>query len=324
MVFGYLPVFKGITKHIEINKGIAKRSGWDRTVAGGVRHARWKTCSDNCECITGPTDTSAFVVKAKKAARWVNHQRQESKSGQANGLWHVQHFAKLPDDNNDKKAVKYQIARISREFELLQQGLHQLSKTKSFYCPFMERAANVKDQLVAYLKEASASLRNSRVYDPSVSHPSYFTTYVQRHLPEILNYCNCTDPDRLLFHQVHSFVGHRGHAAVLEKYDITAEELGAISHAAVLEKYDMTSEELGAIGWAVGRELAKETFSEIWQGNFSALQKYYAVHGHFQICKKNRPEAVFLGILAAHTPSQRNSKTGKRAKAEPARLPLER
>ena len=93
-----------------------------------------------------------------------------------NGLWHVQFFAKLPDDNDGKKAVKCQIIRMSRAFEWLQQGLHQLSKTKSFYYLFMERAGNVKDQLVTYLKEASASLRNSRVYDPSVSHPSYFTT----------------------------------------------------------------------------------------------------------------------------------------------------
>ena len=52
----------------------------------------------------------------------------------------------------------------------------------------------------------------------------------------------------------------------------------------------MTSEEFGAIAWAVGRELAKGTWSENWEGNFSALQKYYAVHGHFQICKNNDPK----------------------------------
>ena len=215
-----------------------------------------------------------------------------------NGLWHVQFFAKLPepDDNDDNKAVKdrktvkYQIICMSRAFEWLQQGLHQLSKTKTFYDLFMERVDSAKNKLVAYLKSNSANLCKSKVCDSSVSHPSYFTIYVQCHLPEILKYCNCTDPGRLLFHQVHSFVGHRGHAVVLEKYDITSEELGATGHAAVLEKYVMTSEELGAIGHAAALEELyeadrREAFERKSDARFIQLQEYYAINGHFRVCR---------------------------------------
>ena len=133
------------------------------------------------------------------------------------------------------------------------------------------------------LKSNSANLHNNRVYDPSVSHSSYFTTYVQRNFPEILKYCNCMDPDRLLFHQVHSFIGigYRGQAVVLKNRGIAIEEFGATGHAVALENDDIAAEEFAAKGQELGQELAtagcRRTHNSKWESMFSELQKHYAI-----------------------------------------------